>query len=289
MNEKLLNIKRLSLENYDSFVHCFTLYDKYTQIDSTIPAMVDFVGFIICQKGYIDIEINDNKFHAESGYLITLFPNSIINSASCSEDFDGIGLVVRNDYLREVGAAPTHSVLMGALNIKDRPIIKLSHEQEEDLISMYEVIKSKHSRKNYPFKNEITGFLLISFFFEIFAIYQTERITKQSSHTRKEDIFKKFLILLSEYSNRERSVEFYARELCISPKYLSTLVTNVSGRSASNWISQAVISNAKTLLRNSDLSIQQISMELNFPNSSFFGQYFKRNAGVTPNAYRKKF
>ena len=288
MKEKIFNFKHLSLENYDSFVHCFTLKEQEDS-NTTLPAMVNFAGFIICKCGYIEIQTDDTTFRVENGELLTLFPKLVLNSIYCSNDFDGIGIVVRNDYLREISIFSTHTTLMSVLHIKDNPVIRLTSEQEETLTSMYEIIKSKFDRTKHHFKDEIIGFLLISFFYEVFAIYMDGNHSKQTTHTRKEELFKKFLMLLSEYSNRERTVEFYAKKLYISPKYLSTLVTEVSGRSALNWIAQSVISNAKTLLRNSDLSVQQISIELNFPNSSFFGQYFKRVTGMTPKTYKKKF
>ncbi len=79
---------------------------------------------------------------------------------------------------------------------------------------------------------------------------------------------------------------FYARQLCITPKYLTTLIKRISGLSVSEWIDNYVIIEAKTLLKYSTMSIQEIAYYLNFPNQSFFGSYFKRNTGMSPSQYK---
>lgn len=80
---------------------------------------------------------------------------------------------------------------------------------------------------------------------------------------------------------------YYADKLCITPKYLTIVVRNTSGMSATEWISRIVINNAKALLTGTQMTVQQISNKLNFPNPSFFGQYFLRHVGKTPKEYRR--
>jgi len=84
------------------------------------------------------------------------------------------------------------------------------------------------------------------------------------------------------------SVTQAARQLCITPKYLTTLIKRISGKSVSEWIDSYVILEAKTLLKYSNMSVQEIAYYLNFPNQSFFGSYFKRNTGMSPSQYKAK-
>lgn len=81
---------------------------------------------------------------------------------------------------------------------------------------------------------------------------------------------------------------FYADQLHITPKYLSSVIKEVSGRSAVEWIDRYVILEAKALLRYSGLSIQEIAYELNFSTQSFFGKYFKHHTGMSPSEYKSK-
>jgi AraC-like DNA-binding protein len=81
-------------------------------------------------------------------------------------------------------------------------------------------------------------------------------------------------------------VGFYAKKLCMAPKYLSAVIKEKTGKSAFEWINDYVILEAKSLLKSTNMTIQQISDELNFANQSFFGKYFKRLAGMSPKSYR---
>ena len=124
---------------------------------------------------------------------------------------------------------------------------------------------------------------------DILTHYLTEHPEVDSPiHNRAEEYFRQFTELLGEHYKHERSVGFYARQLCITPKYLTTLIKRISGKSVSEWIDNYVILEAKTLLKYSNMSVQEIAYYLNFPNQSFFGSYFKRNAGMSPSQYKAK-
>ena len=101
-------------------------------------------------------------------------------------------------------------------------------------------------------------------------------------------LFNDFTALLQQHSKRERNVGFYAAQLNITPKYLSAVVKEVSGKTAARWIDESVILEAKTLLKYSGLSIQEIAYRLNFSTQSFFGKYFKQHTGFSPSRYKRK-
>ena len=94
--------------------------------------------------------------------------------------------------------------------------------------------------------------------------------------------------LLQRYNKQERNVSFYAKQLNITPKYLSSVVKEVSGKTAARWIDESVILEAKTLLKYSGMSIQEIAYHLNFSTQSFFGKYFKQHTGTSPSRYKRK-
>ena len=102
-----------------------------------------------------------------------------------------------------------------------------------------------------------------------------------------DDITYEFLDLVEKNFKKYRQLDFYADKLCITAKYLSTTVKNNSGISASEWIKRYVILEAQRLLKNSSMTIQQISNELNFPSQTFFSKYFKHQIGLSPKEYRK--
>ena len=111
-------------------------------------------------------------------------------------------------------------------------------------------------------------------------IFSTEKIQNPVFERFKQLLFKDFL--------SQRSVQYYADSLNVSRKYLSEIIKTNSGKTASNWIDDIVILEAKVLLQNKDLTINQISDILNFLNQSIFGRFFKNREGISPLEYRKK-
>ena len=99
-------------------------------------------------------------------------------------------------------------------------------------------------------------------------------------------IFDEFKHLLLLYFRAERSVSFYADKLFITPKYLSTVVKEISGISPKEWISNITLQEIKYKLLYSSISVKEIAYSLNFPNCSFFGKYFKTHIGISPTRYR---
>ena len=256
----------------------------------TVSKLITLRSLTACQKGWAVVELNNELYRLEAGNLLTIFPSTIVKYIEISADFSGIGIAVNRNYLNELSTPTSQSMLLDLLHMKDNPMVSIDRQQQQTLIEMYELICAKHARQSHAFKNEITGILFVSFIFEVFAIYIKNRaqISDKRDNSRYSDIFKKFMVLLSQHSRSERSVSFYADQLCICPKYLTTIIKNVSGRGVHSWIEQSVVSNAKTLLRNTTMSIGQIAIELNFATATFFGQYFKRVEGVTPRDYRNK-
>ena len=124
--------------------------------------------------------------------------------------------------------------------------------------------------------------------YELAAIYTHDMHVKHEPCSRQDILFREFLTLLATDITISREVQYYADKLNITPKYLTIITRQVSDRSAAAWITRTVILNAKALLSSTQLSVQQISVRLNFPNPSFFGQYFLRHTGLTPKEYRRK-
>jgi AraC-like DNA-binding protein len=109
----------------------------------------------------------------------------------------------------------------------------------------------------------------------------------QRPETKMEELFTSFYNLVLLHHRESHEVGFYADKLCLTPKYLSTVIKASTGKTAYEWINDYVILEAKALLK-SDMTVQQISDSLSFPNQSFFGQSFKRHTGMSPSEYRRK-
>ena len=117
--------------------------------------------------------------------------------------------------------------------------------------------------------------------------YYFHQTAEDKSLSNEETLMQNFLRTVQLHYKKERKVLFYADKLHLSAGYLSTVIKNISGKTAAEWIDDYVMLEAKTLLKSTNLTIQQISDNLNFPSQSFFGKYFKRQAGVSPKEYKK--
>lgn len=119
------------------------------------------------------------------------------------------------------------------------------------------------------------------------SILDKYKQTKDFRKTRQNEIFEKFILLVKQHCARHRSVEFYAEQLCITPQYLSRISREVSGKNASDWINEFVILEIKTLLKYTNLTINEVSLELNFPDQSSLGKYFRKHVGMSPRQFSK--
>jgi AraC-like DNA-binding protein len=109
-----------------------------------------------------------------------------------------------------------------------------------------------------------------------------------ASTAHDKEIFNRFLQMLNNEPHKRQQVAIYADRLNISPKYLSSICKKVSGKNPMRWITESVMDDCYQRLKDTDMSVKEIASELGFPNASFFGQYFREQAGMTPIAYRNK-
>ena len=136
---------------------------------------------------------------------------------------------------------------------------------------------------------EATESLVRAFYFEICNLLdaRVQPTSQSQTQTRAYTIFDQFIRLVSAHYKNERSVEWYSSEMCLTPKHLSEVVKQVSGRTAGQWITTLVIIEIKSMLTNTSLSIKEITDEMNFPNQSFLGKYFKNVEGISPTDFRR--
>ena len=128
--------------------------------------------------------------------------------------------------------------------------------------------------------------LLLALTHRLCSIYSRKLFTGPDKLKHKHETFLKLVRLIEKYYTEQRGVEFYADKLCLSPKYLSALTKSVCGYTVQEIVFKAIIRKSISLLANTQKSIQEISDELNFPNASYFGTFFKKQTGKSPLQYR---
>ncbi|MDE5875080.1 MAG: helix-turn-helix domain-containing protein, partial [Muribaculaceae bacterium] len=164
------------------------------------------------------------------------------------------------------------------------PILKIDMPLSERFDRFYAHISEIFSDKSNQFGYQAMALALASFFLETAQILfmPLMELTLNGNHRIRD----KFISLVQQNFKKERFLEFYSSKLEITPKHLSRTMKALTGYSAVEWIERYVILEAKVLLKSTNLSIQQIADELNFPSQSFFGKYFKKNVGMSPKDFR---
>lgn len=278
--------RQLKNEERRPIISWFTI-DNQTRVfaeDNSPRRVENICGVAFCLAGNADIASDGRKFHIRQGDMFAIFPNSVVQALGRSDDFECKVLVVDSSIMRAIDVSSAMKIF---LYINDHPCASPTPEEGEALRSYMNSLNLLAKRPDHFYREEIAERLIIAFAYEVAAIYQRGSTIEKEKRTRQEYLFYEFMELLTENYTIERRVEFYADKLCITPKYFSSIVKSVSGKSAAEWITDMVIRNAIAMLTGTRQTIQQISNALNFPNPSFFSQYFKRATGKTPKEYRR--
>lgn len=281
-----VSFERLSEQENITVIENFIVSDS-RQIPKNVlknyPMVFDGLLLGICLRGNAKVKINFREYELVPNTIFTILPSEICESEGGSEDFFAEVLIFSIDFFIGLPLPEDFDILQ---NISNRPVFRISEKDMEDLLDFHSFIVKAFNRKKHAYTNKTIRSLLLALLMELGAIYKDEKGDKNKVTSRSEEIANRFFILLKDHYKKERTATFYADKLCITSKHLSSVLKKVTGRSINTWIDEAVIIGAKMLLKTSDLTVLQISEEMNFPNPSFFGKFFKQHVGMTPVAYR---
>lgn len=252
------------------------------------PCRIDAFIIGVGTEGETSVSFNLHEFRLKKDSMFIFTPKNILQVNS-QQYFKADVIAISPDFMRRINI-DIKNMMPLVLKFVENPTLALTPEESRSMRGMIAQIERETRGPETHFSFDIVSGLIAATIYKVGDImyhYLAEHPEEQNnSHNRAEEYFKQFTHLLGEHFREERSVGFYARQLCITPKYLTTLIKRISGQSVSEWIDNYVILEAKTLLKYSTMSIQEIAYYLNFPNQSFFGSYFKRNTGMSPSQYK---
>lgn len=252
------------------------------------PCRIDAFIIGVGTEGETSVSFNLHEFRLKKDSMFIFTPKNILQVNS-QQYFKADVIAISPDFMRRINI-DIKNMMPLFLKFVENPALTLTPEESRSMRGMIAQIERETRGPETHFSFDIVSGLIAATIYKVGDImyhYLAEHPEGQNnSHNRAEEYFKQFTHLLGEHFREERSVGFYARQLCITPKYLTTLIKRISGQSVSEWIDNYVILEAKTLLKYSTMSIQEIAYYLNFPNQSFFGSYFKRNTGMSPSQYK---
>lgn len=263
--------------NADTDLDILNLYTQY-------PCRLKAEIFVLCMDGGIDASINLSEYTIKKNDFVTLSPGSIIQINRIEGNLKLYFMVFSSEFIN--GLNKNKSIIDLIYITKNHPVLSLPEEfasiYEEFFLLMMKVYYKKHS----PYNPEILKCMLLSILYRLSDMYHDQPARKETCSSRSEEICKTFGHLVIQHYTQERNVSYYAKKMGITPAHLSNTVKNMTGKTVMDFISEVVIVDAKAQLKSTNLPIREIAYSLNFPNVSFFGKYFKRLTGMTPQQYR---
>ena len=252
------------------------------------PCRLDAEVVLICLSGELDFSVNLKRYTMRQDSVAVCFAGDIVQIHRV-EALKAYAVLLSSAYLEEL-KLDFRSRSLFFLNIHRQPLVSVPHAEIQAFAPYYTLME--HNMEFYPDENpEILRSLVRAFTYSLIALMQRHSREAKSSDKpipRNQLLFDKFMSLLKVYHATEHQAKFYANTLCLTPNYLSGVIKAYSGKSVSEWINEYVVTEAKILLCNTDLSVQEIAYRLNFATQSAFGKYFKLQTGLGPRAYRRQ-
>ena len=270
-------------QGFSSIENDIILFERH-HIDFVLnrPFKLDVVIVLACLRGTLKGSVNMKSYTSQSPCCILVQPNQILQQEYVSEDFDGLFIVFSQRFA---------NILLSQIEDKfplffssiNNTVMPLESEHLNALKTYYRMMKKVIAAIQNPYRLEIAKHLTMSFFYSFGSWF---RDLPEQDQSKQGMIVRKFLKLVQTHCKEERGLNFYADKLCITPKHLSKVIKENSNMSAAAWIDNSVVLEAQAMLKSTNMTIQQIGDELNFPSQSFFGKFFKRVTGMSPKEYK---
>ena len=256
----------------------------------TPPIRFDSPVFFLCRYGEISFSVDYKTYHLTKGSLLALNNRHIVDKIYISSNCEAFGLLVSHKLMMSIiNDTPVVNKMLKISRGFSEPLLQLEDDEIRDLADIVVRIKKYLKKPGHAFQNHIIRNEVSNFIMEIAGmVMQKQNIPDKAKdkESRKDEVMNNFIRLIVDHFKEQHEVVFYAKELYMTPANLSRTVMAASGRPPLQWISNALVAEAKTLLRKPDSNIKQVSEELHFSDQSSFGKFFKKHTGLTPIQYK---
>lgn len=277
----------IASDNLDgsSFLKDIVFHNNKVSDILSFPFRAEEAIIIVGLEGHMKANLQIGDYMLGKNSLLAILPKQVFEIKEISPDFRTIVFIMKPSFWDTNDNVPETMQLLQYFS-REKGIL-LSQEVVNEIEAIYQLIKSNIDRKGL-FSRQIIQYYIKILFFSVYAFINAEDRQKASaSPPTKEYVFEKFIQLVERHFKEHHDLAFYAGQLHLSGKYLSTLVRSVSGRTAGQWIRAYLIMEARALLKSDKMTIQQVSNELCFHDQSHFGVFFKKHVGCSPREYQK--
>ncbi len=270
--------------------------DNMDEVNMAPETMTSFFIAFYCENGALQFSIEGEKYRAGKGDLVVCTPRNILGLYMRSPDLQGKVICVGESLYDEAMPGVFHidpNWWKKFLFLRQNPVMHATEFQSRLFLAYFNLLKVYMEDSDNSYRQRIiriasqAAAVEILHELEIWTPHETGPAdqTKQEA-SQKDRLFQHFIALLSRQSNTEREVRAYAEQLLVTPKYLSAVCKEKSGRTARDWITESTVVHIKYYLLQTDLSVKEIAFKLDFPDVSFFCKYVKKHLGQAPLEYR---
>jgi len=244
----------------------------------TIALIID--GECRCISNLIQYSLRKND-------LFIIPPGAVRQIQEKTENFRGIILEFTKEFLTAAELHKKHIDAFTFFSSQGNPHLILQDNEADILKAMMLFLLQRELAEDHPFRKEVLHHGFNLFMFELAASFRKYRGNKKVKLTRKEEHLISFVKLLNQHFKEERHVQYYAASLYITPKHLTKTVKELTNRTCGEFIDEMVITEAKILLDDPDMSIGNVSDALHFSDQFFFSKFFKNHTGVNPSEFKR--
>lgn len=246
------------------------------------PTLMPEMRILIIKNGWATPIINMMERRIEAGDLVFLGSNGILQYQDAAPDVKGIGLSISDELFSLAIGNRIPKAFDG--HLRDF-MIHLTPAHQGFLDQLHHMLYLH--LQQHDGSSQVTLNLVSAFLWYVDHLWSRHEQSYRESQTREQRLFADFIQLVSEFAPEHHTIDFYASRLCLTPRYLSSIIGQVSGKSAKQWIDDALVTRIKIDLIHTDKPIALIADDMHFPNQSFMAKFFKRMTGKTPTQFRR--
>ncbi|MDR1746838.1 MAG: helix-turn-helix transcriptional regulator [Tannerella sp.] len=252
------------------------------------PSRFDALMFLGVLGGDVQVSVDYVTHRVPANGILWIMPAYISQVTNLSPDFRCWILLLSGSFVNDLFHSTANINIVSFMRLKKHPFSVFSPDEYRLLNRSLQAVRDRILQQTHIFQKEVLIHTVRNFLLDMgnFFMVKNENLFSPVL-TRKEEVTESFLKLLSTHCKDQHEVSFYAEKLCITPQYLSLSLKQQTGRSASQWIQDALMVEAKGMLKSHRFSVQEVADMLNFPDQSTFGKFFKKHAGLSPVAFKK--
>lgn len=285
-NTPLSDTQFIATDNLENYIYLGRDYlDSIGNFRTGAPFKIRFTMLMFCLSGGMEVQLNLTRHTLKPGEMLAVNEGTV----ATSNWLDPESRLFIMGFSRKFIESRAPSLLGGMVfsRLIRNPVIRLDEADMSDILAIYRIIRRRLAEAEFNRKDQLAWEGLHTIL-SILANRLESDPTDTAGNTRRQVVVRDFMMLVGKWASSRRDIASYARKLNVSAKYLSQIVAEVTGETPRKWICRQVVLEAKALLDDPTLSVQQISESLNFANQSFFGTFFRRHTGLSPKAYRNR-